>query len=211
MRLRRTFRQAAAERNGTGDRPFAGLNTERSRTTGSCGFTPDGKGSVGGDFCFGSRADGRLRAEDRAGGSGPEIYCLLSRFPFRRRWADGFDGRRVGVSRRGRLCVWAYEVFFGPAARCLSFAGSVAVLREPDRRFCFGASDSGKLRGSEDGRGLSGSDSGFRAMGGAPGPWRALAGGSGCAGPERLVSVYPSCVSGGDLSPDRGRDSVRDP
>lgn len=168
MRLRRTFRQAAAERNGTGDRPFAGLNTERSRTTGSCGFTPDGKGSVGGDFCFGSRADGRLRAEDRAGGSGPEIYCLLSRFPFRRRWADGFDGRRVGVSRRGRLCVWAYEVFFGPAARCLSFAGSVAVLREPDRRFCFGASDSGKLRGSEDGRGLSGTIAGFGRWAGRP-------------------------------------------
>ncbi len=63
--------------------------------------------------------------------------------------------------RRGRLCVWAYEVFFGPAARCLSFAGSVAVLREPDRRFCFGASDSGKFRGSKDGRGLSGTIAGF--------------------------------------------------
>lgn len=110
------------------------------------------------------------RIERAAPGRKYTACCRASRFCGGGRTVS--TARRVGVSRRGRLCVWAYEgrtkPFFGPAARCLSFAGNVAVLREPDRRFCFGASDSGKLRGSEDGRGSSGTIAGFGRWAGRP-------------------------------------------
>lgn len=119
---------------------------------------PWGRASSGGG------SSGRLRA----GNILPAVALLVSAAVggrFRRRGGWAFRG--AAVYAFGPMKV-GWNLFFGPAARCLSFAGSVAVLREPDRRFCFGASDSGKLRGSEDGRGLLGTIAGFGRWAGRP-------------------------------------------
>ena len=119
------------------DRPFSGSHTERARRPVPAVFTPDGKGSVGGDFLFLDRS-GTIPSSFPGGDSRvmPGRECIVA-FPFSTAVCGRADGRRVPFGGRGVRAFLQTKgggAFFGSAGRRLLYGG-LRRYREADRRF----------------------------------------------------------------------------
>lgn len=130
------------------DRPFSGSHTGRARRPVPAVFTPDGKGSVGGDFFFSDRS-GTIPSSFPGGDSRvmPDRECIVA-FPFSTAVCGRADGRRVPFGGRGVRAFLQTKgggAFFGSAGRRLLY-GAITTLRRGGPSLFLGASRCGEGR-----------------------------------------------------------------